>query len=484
MYVEKKSLLKNSSFFVAYKLFNALFPLITSAYIARVLLPEGVGRIAIAQNAVTYFTYVAALGMPTYGMREIARSRDTERKNTVFSELFIVNLVSSIVCSIGYCFFVMFVLNATVDKTIYMIFGTLVLFNIINVDWVYQGLEEYQYISVRSFLIKLISFGLTLGFVKDRSDINIYAIILSFATVGNYIFNVIHLVRKRYVSLNFRKINIKQHLRPLFVLFASSIAIELYTLVDTTMLGVFCSEQIVGYYTNSMKIVKTIIICFTAISTVAAPKISNYYGKGDLGGIKNLVNKMLFILLMITLPAAIGLFAISSLLIPLFFGSTFIPAIVTMKILSVLLIPITLSTFLGSHILCVINQEKKMLMATVCGAITNIVLNVILIRLYQQNGAAIASVISEVVVAIIDFYCVFKIIKIDVKPADVISLLFSTAVMGGCLLIIMQMTSLIGIIKLVVSVIIGIVVYTMMLVVTKNSFALTIIRNSVRKVKN
>ena len=92
--------------------------------------------------------------------------------------------------------------------------------------------------------------------------------------------------------------------------------------------------------------------------------------------------------------------------------------------------------------------------------------------------------ISEVVVAIIDFYCVFKIIKIDVKPADVISLLFSTAVMGGCLLIIMQMTSLIGIIKLVVSVIIGIVVYTMMLVVTKNSFALTIIRNSVRKVKN
>ena len=44
---KNNSLFKNSLFFGGYKLFNALFPLITSAYIARILLPSGVGRVAM-----------------------------------------------------------------------------------------------------------------------------------------------------------------------------------------------------------------------------------------------------------------------------------------------------------------------------------------------------------------------------------------------------------------------------------------------------
>ena len=66
----------------------------------------------------------------------------------------------------------------------------LILFNIINVDWVYQGFEEYKYISIRSLIIKIISFILTILFVKKSTDLVIYSIILTFATVGNYGFNI------------------------------------------------------------------------------------------------------------------------------------------------------------------------------------------------------------------------------------------------------------------------------------------------------
>ena len=71
--MEKKSLAKNSVFNMAYKGFTALFPLVTTTYISRVLLPEGVGRVAYANTIVSYFVFVASLGLPGYGVKAIAQ---------------------------------------------------------------------------------------------------------------------------------------------------------------------------------------------------------------------------------------------------------------------------------------------------------------------------------------------------------------------------------------------------------------------------
>lgn len=70
-----KSLVANSFFNVCYQLLNVLFPLVTSAYVSRVLMPDGIGKVALAQNWAQYFVVFAALGIPNYGIREIARSR-------------------------------------------------------------------------------------------------------------------------------------------------------------------------------------------------------------------------------------------------------------------------------------------------------------------------------------------------------------------------------------------------------------------------
>ena len=468
---KKKSLWENSLFFMTYRLFNAFFPLVTSAYIARVLMPEGVGKIAVAQNIVTYFTYIAALGMPTYGMRVMARNRESNRRNMVFSELFTINGVSSIICTIAYSCFLMFFLHDKVDIELYLIFGILIAFNIINVDWVYQGLEEYKYISIRSFAIKLISFFLTLIFVREKNDLCIYALILCFATVGNYVFNIWNLLRKKIVNYTYHGLRIIMHLRPLLVLFASSIAIELYTLVDTTMLGATCADEIVGYYTNSIKIVKTVIICFVAISAVAAPAISNLFGKNDKEEIKKIISKMFSVLFIIAVPATVGLFLISNLLIPSFFGGAFVPAITTLKILSFLILPISLSTFFGGQILCSVDQEKKMLIATIAGAITNIILNSILIRLYQQNGAAVASVISEIVVALIDCFFVIKLIGFRIKVYDIFSCCLSALVMGLIVFALMNTLTIGSVPKMLICIMVGGMGYACMLIFSRNSLA-------------
>ena len=84
----EKSLSKNSVYMLFYNVLNMIFPLLTGIYVAKVLLPSDVGKVASAQNIVTYFVIFAFLGIPTYGLREVAKYKnDGEKLNKLFSEL-------------------------------------------------------------------------------------------------------------------------------------------------------------------------------------------------------------------------------------------------------------------------------------------------------------------------------------------------------------------------------------------------------------
>ena len=249
----KKSIATNAIFNVLYKLLNALFPLITATYVSRVILPEGVGKVAYAQNVVMYFTYIAALGLPTYGTREIAREKSSVRnRNRVFSELFTINFISTSLCVIAYIILINAFGGFAEDKTLHYVAGIAIILNYINVDWVYQGFEEFKYISIRSMIVKTISVVAIFIFVRKKEDFVIYALIHCLAVAGNNLFNIIHL--RKFVKLDFSDVILGKHFKPLLILLSSSIAIELYTLVDTTMLGAICTKEIVGYYSNAMKL--------------------------------------------------------------------------------------------------------------------------------------------------------------------------------------------------------------------------------------
>ena len=148
----------NGLFFAGYRVLNILFPLITSVYVARVLLPSGTGRVAYAQNVVTYFTLLASLGLPTYGTREIARNLSSEEKyNETFFELISINTISTTIFAIAYytlCFTIPSFRN---DLQLYLVAGLAIVLNYFNIDWLYQGREEYKYIAIRGFLIKALS---------------------------------------------------------------------------------------------------------------------------------------------------------------------------------------------------------------------------------------------------------------------------------------------------------------------------------------
>lgn len=463
---KKKSLVVNSIYSVIYKLLNVLFPLITATYAARTLLAAGVGKVSYAQNIAQYFVIIAALGIPNYGTREIGKYQNNQDKiNQVFSELFIINACSTLICVVAYYTLIFNVDYFSENRTLFVTVGLSVLMNLFNVDWFYQGKEEYGYIAARSFAVKLISVMALFLFVRDEGDFILYALIHCLATAGNYLFNIINLRGK--VKFIIQGVCIKKHLKPVLILLASSISIELYTLVDTTMLGIWCADSVVGYYNNATKLARIINSIISSIALVLLPRLSLYYHNGKIYEFRNVANRVLKILIVLSVPAAVGLFLMADTIVPFLFGDSFLPAVKTVRILPVLVIAVALNNFFGTQILLTVGQEKKLLISVMIGAGVNIVLNSVLIRPYLQNGAAVASAISEICVLIATFVFAKKYLMPRFTIEFLLSLVVSVFLMA-CVVLGIQFLSLSNTVELIGGVVAGASVYMACGWITRN----------------
>ena len=398
-----KSLVKNSFFNVVYQLLNVLFPLITAPYVARVLLPENVGKVAVAQNWAQYFIVFAALGLPTYAVRETAQHRKNKGDlNKAFTELLVINTISTTISIIAYIIMLFTFGTFRENIALYLAVGAGILFNYITIDWLYQGIEDYGYIAVRSFIVKLLSLIALLVLVRNRNDFVIYALISTCPVGANNILNVLHLP-KIGVHLAFRNLTFKHHVKPIMIFFANSISVKLYTLINVTLLGILATDDAVAFYSNSDKIIRIIITVIAGIGGVLLPRLSVYAKQGEKDHCSRIVTQVFNILLFIFLPTGIGLMLMSKEIVLILFGQAYAPSILTMQIMSLLIYTLGFNNLFGT-VLLAFGKEKENLICPIAGAVTCLALNFILIPQLQQNGTAIASVISEGVVTAVAIF--------------------------------------------------------------------------------
>lgn len=481
--MSEKSLKKNSLYNIIYSVANILFPLITSIYVARVLFTDGIGRVAYGQNIASYFLILASLGLPTYGVREIAKVRGSrEGTNKVFSALFVINSCSTTIASVAYIVLVLSVLKFRSDHTLFLCCGLQIIMNYFNIDWFYQGQEEYRYITIRSILVKLLCFLAVLIFVREIEDYVIYAFISSLAITLNNVFNIIHV--RKFVKLEFKKLEFKRHFTPLLVLALSVFLSSAYSKIDVTMLGSMTTDTATGLYNNAHKIVEVIITVCTAVSAVFLPRLSYYY-EHDREEFGELIEKGIKVLSFITFPICIGLFVLAPQMMKILYGNSFVPGSLTVRIFAVLIIIKSFGNLLCYQLIVATGNEKKRLPAYLAAAILNIIFNAFLIPGMHQNGAAIASVISEFVVNTIQLFAISKIIHISVPGKSMFQGIITTAIMGAVVFVISQW-NINFYVQTIGAVVVGAIVYFALNIVIKNEMALmgfNMIKTKIRRIK-
>lgn len=453
-----KSLAKNSIYNTAYRLINAVFSMITAIYVSRVLTPDLVGRVSYAENIVQYFVIIATLGIPTYGSRELVKlTQNKAKRNLLFWELFVLNALATTVCLIIYGVFIHTIPKFSANLTLYYVVGILLLMNYFNVDWLLCGYEEYGFIAKRGIVIKIASVICLLVLVRDTDDYLWYAVLNTAILVLNYVFGFINL-HNYGIGLPTERLKISRHLKPILIILATEVAVKVYTLMDTTMLGIMCREEVVAYYTYPMRIVRIVIIVAAAVGSVLLPRLSYYFEHNMLTEGTKVVNDVFYTMLFLLLPCGIGMFMVADTLIPLLFGSAYLPAVNTFRIGALLTVTLGFSDLFGTQLLVAFGGERKRLTATIVGAITNIGLNVLLIPMFAQNGAAAASVFSEGLVTIIVYMYAQRHIKIQYRKQTIRALLVSGITMALVLLGVKELFQN-SLSELVFSVIIGAAVY-------------------------
>ncbi len=399
-----QSIAKNALFNLLYKGLSILFPLITVTYASRVLLANGMGLISFAQSIVAYFAIFASLGIPNYGIREIARQSNQENENRTFTSILLLNTIFTFVCCVIYYTSICLSPYFLNERALFLVVGLSIILNFFNVDWYYQGKEEYVYIAIRSFIVKILFVILLFLFIKSPQDYVKYAFLYYLAVAGNNLFNFFHL--RKFVRLDFKEIHLRHHIKPILVFFSATVVVEIYLHLDVTMLGILSEKANVGYYDNCVKIVKVIANSLMAIGAVLLPRISKYFKEGKKEDIQILISKLIHLMIFLSFPIAISIVYLAKFIIIILFGYNFLPAITTLQIMSALVVIFSMVGGVTTPILLSTNHEKQYFYTSVFATLINFGANLILIPVFQQNGSAIASILTQSFLMISQLYLI------------------------------------------------------------------------------
>ena len=424
------SLTKNSIYSVLYSLLNSVFPFIIYMYVARILMADNLGLVAAAQNNARYFVLIISYGISAYGIKMTAQYKAGSKESSIlFWELFSINGCMCLAGTFIYTAIVFFVPHFRVQALLYLITGLDIFLGILNFDWFFQGLEEYGYIALRGLVVKLITLSAVILLVRDSGDFRIYAAISVFSISGNYLLSLFRIIKK--VTFPAQRPALKKHIRNIMILLGSGIAVEIYMLADTTMLDIMCDANTVGNYNLSVRSISAIRALTLAVSAVFLPKMSNLYHNGLKEDFIKLVNKGIRVVFSVSLPVATGFALVADDATVLFFGTGFMPSVMSTVILSFTVISAALSAFIGMQVLVTIDKKSITTISNICGALANIILNIFLIRTMAHVGAAIASLITGWIVCLVQMILSRKYVRIsyDISKCVPASLVMTAAML-------------------------------------------------------
>lgn len=461
-----KSLVKNASLNVIKQVCTLAFSLITFPYVSRVLGDASYGKYSFATSIIEYLLIFSASAGGAYAIREGARIKNNNKEITTFSsEIFSIGCLFTI--SAYVVLFLLFILFPRIFlyKNLLLILSLRLLATTIGVEWIFNIFEDFKNITIRQISVQIIGLILTLILVHSPNDVNLYAIATVVAMSGANLINFF--VSRKYVKIKFtKKMHLKQHIRPIMLILFYSAMITIYSNADIIMLGLMTNDSVVGAYSVAAKIYGIAKNIFIAALTVLLPRMSSYLGNNDITKMKEVINKTLKILLIGLVPAIILLFYYSNVIIFIVAGNNYLQGTVPLQLLSIALLFAIISSLLTTNIMIPNRQENKITIIVTISALSNIILNYLMIPIFGASAASITTVIAEMIVCIGSIIYTKSYIEFK-KLFFVISKILLASFFMLLILFIVSIFNLSGILELFIGSIIACIGYIFCLIALK-----------------
>lgn len=398
------SLKKNALYNSSYQGIRLIVPLLTYPYVSRLIGPIGIGTVSFAEAVVGYFTAFAMLGVPVYGTRAISQSRanDTSTEtDRVFSALFIIITVTSWAALSVYVSLPWIAPALVADRYLFWLFAILLFLNGGNLNWFFSGTENYRYIVTRNLILRFSGLILTFVLVRSSDHYLRYGIVWFFTNISTLLINFTFTFRN--VKFVLKDLEIRKHLMALIPTALLVFSDVFYRKIDIFMIGLLVSDQrySVGIYSTAARIIQIAMTLITAAAAVTVPRVALHYASGDSSAMARVIGRTLSMTLFFAMPMTVGTLFLSADMIHLFAGLRFYQSVRTLQILAPELTIIALSAVISTHILYAQGREKTVLLISLAGFSVALFTNAWLIPLFTYNGAAIATVVSRLIVLLL-----------------------------------------------------------------------------------
>lgn len=474
----KKSIKVNYLYNLIYQVFTLVTPLITAPYLARVLGADGIGLYSYTESVASYFLLFAALGISTYGQREIAYTQDdrTERSK-VFWETKILNIVSGAVVLAVYYPFALQQKNTA----LYFVFSLNIIASMIDVSWLFQGLEEFGKITLRNMTAKIINIAFVFLFVKTKADVLLYAL----GGLGIYLLGNVWMwfgISKHIDKPDWKTMQPFKRLPGVLSLFLPTIAMQIYTVLDKTMIGVITQSNVEnGYYEQAIKLSKMVLTVVTALGTVMIPRIGYHFERKETEQVRQYMYRGYQFVWFLGIPLCFGVSGVASSMVPWFYGEGYEKVVPLLQILSWLILMIGISNVTGIQYMVPTKRQNLFTLTVVIGAAVNFVLNAVLIPGFASIGAAVASVVAEMTIAVVQIVLMRK----ELSPRKIVQPAWRYVISGGVMLaavVLLNRCMEPSILETLILVCSGAAVYFTMLLVLRDPFFIESVKSVFSKV--
>lgn len=386
-----------------------VFQFITYPYVARVLGVTNIGICNFVQSIVQYFSLFSMLGISVLGVREIAKCNgDKDKLNQTFSRLFILNASFTVLVLVLYIVAIELVPQLSQYRHLLYIGASQLIFGTFAVEWLFRGLENFKYITLRTLFVRATYVVSVFLFVRDADDYVTYFVIYSGMIIANGIINWSY--GMRFVRFSFQSIaGIRQYVKPMIFLGSQLILTSLYTTFNIVYLGITCGDTQVGYYTTATKIENIILALYTSFTLVMMPRISALMESDNTDGIKRMITQSFNLLFAFVFPGIFFAEFYAEELVYLVAGAGYEGAVLPMRLVMPLMLVVGLEQILIVQILMPARADKQVFINSILGASCSILLNLLIVSKLQSIGSALVWFSSELAVMLTAFYFVKRL---------------------------------------------------------------------------
>lgn len=451
------SIKRNLGLQTVYQILNTCLPLVTAPYLARVLGASMLGVFSYTSSVVAYFSLVAMLGTVNYGTRSIAEKRGNKKElSETFWSIYILQFSTTLLALVAYSTYLIYICKS--NLTIAIIQSLTLIACLFDINWLFFGVEDFVITVTRNIIIKVVTVGAILIFVKKPSDLWIYTVIMLAGNVFSQI--VLWFYLPRYVAIvhiNWREI--VSRLKPNIVLFIPLLAMSVYHTMDKTMLGAISTYEQTGFYYNADKVINIPLCILNGVGTVMLPRMTGLFNAGKRKEADQLLMVSLEGITFISVAFGVGIASVAEEFVPIFFGEGYTACIILTIVLSPVLIIKGISNTIRTQYLVPLNMENVFIKSVVSGALINLFFNLLLIPKLGAMGAVIGTLVAELVACILQFLAIRKMIYLKKYLMNVWVYVCVGILMFICVRVVGKVNIHRTMLKLCIECIIGAIVY-------------------------